>query len=132
MEEKDYQSPSTPTEQRLAAAWAKVLGIPEQQIGRRDNLFDRGATSLSAVRLAVALREYLVEVYGADGLPFNTYFCNGDPIGVNILHVINEVYEANIAREPLQAGDLMLVDNIIFVPPIAGNPTRDHAKYSSR
>ena len=25
----------TPTEQRLAAAWAKVLGIPQDQIGRR-------------------------------------------------------------------------------------------------
>jgi surfactin synthase thioesterase subunit len=56
VEEEDYQSPSTPTEQRLAAAWAKVLGIPEQQIGRRDNFFDRGGTSLSAVRLAVAMK----------------------------------------------------------------------------
>ncbi len=53
--EEDYQPPSTPTEQRLAAAFAKVLGVPEQQIGRRDNFFDRGGTSLSAVRLAVAL-----------------------------------------------------------------------------
>jgi hypothetical protein len=26
--EEDYEAPSTPTEQRLAAAWAKVLGIP--------------------------------------------------------------------------------------------------------
>jgi amino acid adenylation domain-containing protein len=55
VEEEDYQPPSTPTEQRLAAAFAKVLGIPEQQIGRRDNFFDHGGTSLSAVRLAVAL-----------------------------------------------------------------------------
>ena len=58
------------------------------------------------------VREYLVEVYGAEGLPFNTYFGNGDPIGADIVQVINETYEANIAREPLQAGDLMLVDNI--------------------
>lgn len=58
------------------------------------------------------VREYLVEVYGAEGLPFNTCFGNGDPVGADIVEVINQVYEANIAREPLQAGDLMLVDNI--------------------
>lgn len=58
------------------------------------------------------VHEYLVEVYDANGLPFNTQFGNGDPIGEDVVQVINEVYEANIVREPLQAGDLMLVDNI--------------------
>ena len=53
--EDDYDAPSTPTEQRLAAAWAKVLSIPQDQIGRRDHFFDRGGTSLSAVKLAVTL-----------------------------------------------------------------------------
>lgn len=53
--EDDYRAPSTPTEQRLAAAWAKVLGIPQNRIGRRDHFFDRGGTSLSAVKLAIAL-----------------------------------------------------------------------------
>ena len=37
------------------AAWAKVLGIPVDQIGRRDHFFDRGGTSLSAVKLAITL-----------------------------------------------------------------------------
>jgi amino acid adenylation domain-containing protein len=53
--EEDYHPPSTPTEHRLAAAWAKVLGIPQGQIGRRDNFFDRGGNSLSAVKLAITL-----------------------------------------------------------------------------
>jgi amino acid adenylation domain-containing protein len=48
-------APCTPTEQRLAAAWAAVLGIPEDQIGRDDDFFARGGTSLSAVKLAVTL-----------------------------------------------------------------------------
>ncbi|MEV8476322.1 amino acid adenylation domain-containing protein [Streptomyces sp. NPDC051173] len=48
-------APCTPVEQRLAAAWAKVLGIPEDRIGRQDHFFDRGGTSLSAVKLAIAL-----------------------------------------------------------------------------
>jgi amino acid adenylation domain-containing protein len=53
--EEDYDAPSTPTEQRLATAWGKVLGIPQEQISRKDHFFDRGGTSLSAVKLAVNL-----------------------------------------------------------------------------
>jgi hypothetical protein len=53
--EQDHHAPTTPTERWLAAAWAKVLGIPPDQIGRRDHFFDRGGTSLSAVRLVIAL-----------------------------------------------------------------------------
>ncbi|WP_455355261.1 non-ribosomal peptide synthetase [Streptomyces sp. SYSU K217416] len=51
----DHEPPGTPTERRLAAAWAKVLGIPQHRIGRQDHFFDRGGTSLSAVRLAISL-----------------------------------------------------------------------------
>jgi surfactin synthase thioesterase subunit len=53
--EEDYRAPSTPTEQRMAAAWATVLGIPVDQIGRHDHFFDRGGTSLSAVKVVIAL-----------------------------------------------------------------------------
>ncbi|MGI9422300.1 MAG: TauD/TfdA family dioxygenase [Hyphomicrobiaceae bacterium] len=58
------------------------------------------------------VREFLVDVYGADGLPFNSRFANGDEISQDIVQTINEVYDANTAREPWQAGDLMLVDNV--------------------
>jgi amino acid adenylation domain-containing protein len=51
----NHDAPQTPTEQRLAAAWAKVLSVPTDQIGRLDHFFDRGGTSLSAVKLAVNL-----------------------------------------------------------------------------
>ncbi len=53
--EDNYDAPKTPTELRLAAGWAKVLGIPQDQIGRKDHFFDLGGTSLSAVKLAVTL-----------------------------------------------------------------------------
>lgn len=58
------------------------------------------------------VREYLVEVYGEDGLPFNTFFGNGEPIGPDIVQTINEVYAAHSQRDDWQAGDLMLLDNI--------------------
>jgi len=58
------------------------------------------------------VREYLVDICGEDGLPFNTRFGNGDPIGADIVHVIDKAYEENTAREHWQGGDLFLVDNI--------------------
>ncbi|WUH50947.1 phosphopantetheine-binding protein [Streptomyces sp. NBC_00443] len=53
--EEGRDTPRTPTERRLAALWAQVLGIPEHTIRRHDHFFDRGGTSLAAVRLAIAL-----------------------------------------------------------------------------
>ena len=53
--EQDHEGPGTATERRLAAGWAKVLGIPKEQIGRRANFFDLGGTSLSALKLVIAL-----------------------------------------------------------------------------
>ena len=58
------------------------------------------------------VREYLVDLYGRDGLPFNTRFGNGDPIGPEVIEVIDEVYERNTALEPWQSGDLLLLDNV--------------------
>jgi acyl-coenzyme A synthetase/AMP-(fatty) acid ligase len=53
-EEKREEAKSA-TERRLAAAWAAVLGLPRDQVGRRDNFFDLGGTSLSVLKLAIAL-----------------------------------------------------------------------------
>ncbi|MFJ9564010.1 amino acid adenylation domain-containing protein [Streptomyces fuscichromogenes] len=44
-----------PSERRVAAAWAELLGVPETQIGRTDHFFDSGGTSLTAVKLSLAL-----------------------------------------------------------------------------
>jgi alpha-ketoglutarate-dependent taurine dioxygenase len=67
---------------------------------------------LSQWTLAPEVREYLVDVYGEDGLPFDTRFGNGDPIGADVVELINATYEANTVREPWDSGDLLLVDNI--------------------
>ncbi|WP_329249528.1 TauD/TfdA family dioxygenase [Streptomyces canus] len=58
------------------------------------------------------VHEYLVDMYGADGLPFNTRFGDGGPIDADVVRTINEVYDAHTVREPWQDGDLLLVDNI--------------------
>ncbi|WP_433407590.1 non-ribosomal peptide synthetase [Saccharomonospora azurea] len=53
--EHDAALPGTATERRLAAAWATALGLAPGQITTRDHFFERGGTSLSAVRVAIAL-----------------------------------------------------------------------------
>ena len=58
------------------------------------------------------VREYLVDMYGEDGLPFTTRFGGGAPVGEDIVQLLNETYEAHTVREPWQAGDLLVVDNI--------------------
>ena len=62
--------------------------------------------------IAPELRQYLVDVYGEDRLPFNTLFGDGHPIGEDVVQTINAVYDANTVREGWEAGDLLLVDNI--------------------
>lgn len=48
-------APQTPTEQRLARAWAQVLGMEPHRIGRADHFFEIGGTSLAAVRLVLSI-----------------------------------------------------------------------------
>ena len=62
--------------------------------------------------MAPEVHEYLVDIYGVEGLPFNTRFGNGDSISADVVEELNQIYEAHTARADWQAGDLMLVDNI--------------------
>ncbi|MFJ7204365.1 TauD/TfdA family dioxygenase [Streptomyces sp. NPDC098789] len=59
------------------------------------------------------IREVLVETYGEDGLPFNTYLGDGTRLTDAEVDTINEVYERVTVRETWQQGDLMIVDNIL-------------------
>jgi amino acid adenylation domain-containing protein len=47
--------PSTPSERQVASAWAEVLNLPPDQIGRHDHFYDRGGTSLAALQLVLKL-----------------------------------------------------------------------------
>ncbi|MEV0265655.1 amino acid adenylation domain-containing protein [Streptomyces sp. NPDC050617] len=50
-----YVAPRTPTEQRLATLWAEVLNTPLERIGRDDDFFELGGSSLAGVRLVVRM-----------------------------------------------------------------------------
>ncbi|MFD5876719.1 TauD/TfdA family dioxygenase [Streptomyces sp. NPDC060322] len=62
--------------------------------------------------LAPEVAEYLIDEYGPDGLPFNTWYGDGEPIEEEVVRVLNAVYEQHTVRMPWQSGDLLLVDNI--------------------
>ena len=58
------------------------------------------------------VRQYLVDVYGGDGLPYNTALGDGTPIDAGTVRAINETYQRATVREPWRSGDLLLVDNV--------------------
>jgi len=91
--------------------WQRRSAVVQHPLTGKRCFFNQIAF-LNEWTIAEEIREYLVDVYGADGLPFNTRFGTGEPLSAEIVDVINAVYEANTVREPWQVGDLMLVDNI--------------------
>ncbi|GLB10767.1 nonribosomal peptide synthase [Aspergillus tubingensis] len=50
------RAPTTPREQKLQAAWSKVLNLPVEKVGASDDFFQLGGDSVVAMRLAGAAR----------------------------------------------------------------------------
>lgn len=92
------------TRQRRAA----VVEHPETG----DRCWFNQVAFLSEWTLDPEVREFLVEAYGADALPFTTRLGDGELIAAEVVDLLNDVYEQHTLREPWQAGDLMLVDNV--------------------
>ncbi|MFE3630975.1 TauD/TfdA family dioxygenase [Streptomyces goshikiensis] len=57
--------------------------------------------------------DVLAMTYGDDGLPFDTSFGDGSPLGMEEVRVLNSAYASATRRETWQPGDIMLVDNIL-------------------
>ncbi|WP_432828479.1 TauD/TfdA family dioxygenase [Dactylosporangium sp. CA-092794] len=59
------------------------------------------------------VRDVLLDTYGEDGLPFETYVGDGTPLTEAEAGALNAVYDQVTLRETWQEGDLLLVDNIL-------------------
>ncbi|MFF9348213.1 TauD/TfdA family dioxygenase [Streptomyces sp. NPDC014734] len=70
------------------------------------------AAFLNEQTMDPVIRDYLVDVYGPDGLPFNTAYGDGAPLTAETVQTINAAYRAASIGEPWQSGDLLLVDNL--------------------
>ena len=91
--------------------WQRRSAVVRHPVTRQRCWFNQIAF-LNERTIDPEVREYLVDLYGEDGLPFTTRFGNGDPVGEDIVELLNETYEAHTRREPWQSGDLLLVDNV--------------------
>ncbi|MFC0598052.1 TauD/TfdA family dioxygenase [Streptomyces palmae] len=67
---------------------------------------------LSRWTLDPAIREYLLDEYGDDGLPFDTAYGDGRPLDAETVSLINATYEAHARTVQWGAGDLLVVDNM--------------------
>ncbi len=67
---------------------------------------------LSGWSLDPDVRDFLVEEYGPEGLPFTTSYGDGDPVPEDVIQSINAVYEAAARPVSWDAGDLLVVDNV--------------------
>jgi alpha-ketoglutarate-dependent taurine dioxygenase len=61
-----------------------------------------------------ALREFLLEELGEEGLPRNTYFGDGSPIEESALDEIRRVYARNQIVFPWREGDVLMLDNMLI------------------
>src|SRR6185369_345538 len=59
------------------------------------------------------IRETMLAEYGERELPFNTFFGDGDPIDDDIVAQIRDAWDAETTSFPWQAGDLLLLDNML-------------------
>ena len=91
--------------------WQRRAAVRQHPVTGRPGWFNQIAF-LNEWTLEEEVREFLVDMYGADGLPFNTCFGGGDPITPDVVATINAVYQEHTMREPWQSGDLLLVDNV--------------------
>ncbi len=53
---RTVRPPTTVSEVRVAAAWSRALGVDARDLGLDDNFFERGGTSLSAVKVVIGLK----------------------------------------------------------------------------
>jgi Taurine catabolism dioxygenase TauD, TfdA family len=66
-----------------------------------------------ASALAEDVRELLLEEFGEEGLPYNTYYGDSDRIPDDVVADVAAAYEAEKVANPWQPGDVLLVDNML-------------------
>jgi alpha-ketoglutarate-dependent taurine dioxygenase len=63
--------------------------------------------------LEPSLREMFLREFSAEQLPFNTYYGDGAPIPEDVIDEIRRCYEAEAVLFRWQAGDLLMLDNML-------------------
>ncbi len=59
------------------------------------------------------IRDRFVADFGAGNLPYATYYGDGSPIPDDVAAALRDAYDAETTMFPWQAGDLVVVDNML-------------------
>ena len=70
-------------------------------------------TSLHMTSLDPTLRDTMLRQLGEENLPHNAYYGDGAPIEATTLDHIRDAYNAEMVRFDWQAGDTLLIDNML-------------------
>lgn len=63
--------------------------------------------------LPAEVRAAMIEIYGPDGLPNNTYYGDGEPIPDEVVDHLRQAYRDASTRFDYQRDDLLVVDNML-------------------
>jgi alpha-ketoglutarate-dependent taurine dioxygenase len=71
------------------------------------------ATFFHVSTLEAAVREPLLEEFGEQDLPANTYYGDGTPIEPEVMDHLREAYRQETVSFPWEKGDLLMLDNML-------------------
>lgn len=95
---------------RLRTRQRRAAVLPHPRTGAP--VWFNQAAFLNERTMDAAVREYLVDVYGPDGLPFTTAFGDGTPLTTDDVETINAAYRDATIGDTWRDGDVLLVDNL--------------------
>ncbi|MFE0592806.1 TauD/TfdA family dioxygenase [Micromonospora echinospora] len=105
---------------RIALEWVGRDGLRTRSV--RDAVHHRPgsdaprwfnhATFFHVSTLAKDLQEGLLELFGPDGLPANTYYGDGAEIPTDVMDHLRDAYRAASVRFDYQRDDVLVVDNM--------------------
>lgn len=97
-EQETYEPPEGNVEQIISRAWASVLSVPIQQIGRESNFFEIGGDSIKAIQACARLQKFGFQADVAD------LFTNPS---VKELALVTRNLEEHISQAPV-SGEIIL------------------------
>lgn len=71
------------------------------------------ATFFHISTLELSIREVLLEEFGENDLPTNTFYGDGSPIESSVLDELREIYRQEMISFSWQQGDVMMLDNVL-------------------
>jgi alpha-ketoglutarate-dependent taurine dioxygenase len=105
----------------ISAHWRPDGGLRTERIGpalathphTRETVWFNHAAFFHVSTLDPPVARALIAQFGEDGLPANTYYGDGAPIGAAALDTIRAAYRDEMVAEPWRRGDVLLVDNLL-------------------